>query len=355
MPSSSLIAKYAKLVSNPCHGPLERGISDSGIGQVLERVRSSIIPNDAANCANGYVVWFPSYHNSGAVGGLGNYYFWNNSDSAVLPVNTVASPMGGGFAQGNMSGLFLRDPAYSLVSGATTSFSRARSVAACLQLEYIGALNATAGQVAIISNISLQAFCASGGVGTEFIPLSVDQMFSYAGTRERVQITGHEVVWRPDDDTSVFRTNGGSNNLGATVPASQIFRPDVVFDMGTPALSATANVCMDTSHIKGICVAWRGFPPTANTICIQAVKVVDLELSPINNAVEPMYTAKKSVPDPISTVTSWLDRYTPGWQVRALNMAQDTVGSLAKAYAPRLLGGNVGRGIRGRLLLHDEP
>jgi len=354
MPSQSLISKYAKLVSNPCHGPLERGITDSGIGQVLERVRSSIIPIDAANCANGYVIWFPSYHNSGAVGALGNFYFWNNSDSSLKPTNTIAVPMGSG--PSNTAGTFIRDPAFPLVTGASTSFSRARTVSACLQLEYIGALNATSGQVAIISNISLQAFNANGGVSADFVPLSVDQMFSYAGTRERVQITGHEVVWRPDDETSVFRTDGSANNIGAAVPAALIYRPDVVFDMGLIASTATANVCVDNAFTKGICIAWRGFPATANTVSVQAVKVVDLELSTINNAVEPQYaTTKVHIPDPVSTVTNWLDRYTPGWQVRAMNMAHETVGALAQSYAPRLLGGNVGRGVRGRMLLHDEP
>lgn len=337
---------------NPCHGPLVRSVGTVGLGQITERVRSTLTFPSTATDINGYVVWFPSYHNANSSDGYpANYYVFTNSLTSTAPLNTTTNPLGA-IAE-NTTGLFYSDPASSTVA-TSSAFSRARSLAACLQVEYLGALSSASGQVAVISNFSFNAF-NRGAVSTNTITApTVDQLFSYAHERKRLQMTGHEVIWRPSDSQSVYR---GSGSFAGTATD---LRADAIMRRGTATSTTTASCSTEPADIYGICIAWRGVPATALCMSINAVKVIDLELGPSGNNIEPSYLSAE-VPatgvlgSTISSITNYLDSNIPNWQSRAVNATIGVAGDLAMAYAPALLPGTASRGIRGRMPLPLMP
>jgi len=306
------------------------------------------MPGLAAD-TNGYYVWFPEFHgNSG-----GNYYNANcfafaNSATNVRPTNTTAAPMG--VASLNTTGLFIADPMYPNLNN-NASFARAKTLAACLQVEYTGQLSAMAGQVAIIQNYSLEAFNANTGNAGEFIPPSVDEMFSYAAVRERFQLDGHEVVWRPNVNAAVFR----SADVEATNTGD---KPDSCFFAGQTAATATKLATPNPQNVYGIAIAWRGIPSTANCIAINCVKVADLELAARNNVIENPIKAESASSDSsfgMGQVLSFLDTYTPGWQTKSINMAAKMAASaVSSVYAPSGLINNAGPStLRGYPMIMD--
>lgn len=346
-------SKYAELVRNPCHGPLTRSVGTTGLGQISERVRKTITANAAGTDVNGYVIWFPSYHNTNGDSVPACFYRFENASASVAPTNSAATPMGQTAV--NTTGLFEVDPCNAnLVAGST--FSRARTLSACLQLEYLGALSSASGQIAAISNISLNAFNrnSSGTTSTINAP-TVDDLFSYAYKRQRLQMVGHEVVWRPTDMSSVFRGSGRA--VTGTASGTPVI--DAPMRTGLVGISPSTIVAVDPANVLGVAIAWRGVPALANSISVNAVKVVDLELNTIGTVIEPSYADNSSYPPSmfstsINVVTSFLDKAYPGWQSRAINSAVGVAGDLAMSYAPAVLPGFASRGIRGRIPLPIE-
>lgn len=330
---------------NPCHGPLVRSVGTVGLGQITERVRSTLTFPQTATDINGYVVWFPSYHNPNSGDGYpANYFVFTNSLTSTAPLNNSTNPLG--TIAENTTGLFYADPASPTVA-TSSAFSRARSLAACLQVEYLGALSSASGQVAVISNFSFNAFNRGGATSTTITAPTVDQLFSYAHDRKRLQMTGHEVVWRPSDAQSVFR---GSGTFAGTATD---LRADAIMRRGTATANTTVVCSTQPADIYGICIAWRGVPPTALCMSINAVKVVDCELAPSGNNIEPTYVSAEApvtgvLGSTISSITNYLDSYVPNWQSRAVNATIGVAGDLAMAYAPALLPGTASRGVLGR-------
>jgi hypothetical protein len=346
-------ARYAQLIMSPCHGPLERMPGFSMAGQIAERLRTTFsLPASSAN-TNGYVVVFPSYHGSGSAAQRGlSIYTYESSAPGIAPVNTTANPMG----LSTISGLAIQDPVNAQLSG-TTPFARAKTLSACLQLEYIGPLSNVSGQVAIITNYSLSAFNQTAGVaGSAFTPPTVDQVFSYASTRERLQIAGHEVVWRPSDSQSVFRTSQ-SDEVGTV----QTSLPDAVFWTGAVGSLTTTEIATNPNEVMGICIAYRGIPNTANVLSFNIVKAVELELAARSGAIESLPLATRSASyarSSVSQIISDLDRDHPGWQTRFVMRAGQLYDNIAGVFAPRGASSAYG-GVRGRpgnrYMIHDEP
>lgn len=348
--TSGMLRQYANLISNPCHGPLLRSV---GLGQITERVRATAAANVAGTDTAGYVVWFPSYHNPGVTAEYSsNLFYFDNASTSVQPLNTTANPTG--MVALATTGLFRADPA-SAILGSSAAFSRAKTMSACLQVEYLGALQSISGQVAIIPNLPFRAFYGTSAT-TVINPPTVDTLFAYASVRQRLQVTGHEVIWRPSDDSSVFRTAGNEGSA-----ATAVMRADAVLRNGNPASTSTTIASTEPDEIYGICIAWRGVPAVASCLSINAVKVVDLELAPSGFAVEPTFAglgnpAASSI-NPVNTVTSWLDRYVPNWQFRAVNASINAAGQLAMNYAPAWAVSTITPGIRGRSYpsIQDRP
>lgn len=320
----SVVQEHLNLIANPCHGPLVRVIDS---GSITQRFRESVsMPaNSASTC--GYAVWFPSYHNASGATYPANLILWENTSTTQAPANTIANPFGTTI---NTSGLALQDPVVpSLAYNA--AYSKARSLAACIQLEYTGPLQSVAGQVAILQNLPLKAFLpVIAGTGPAFSPVTVDRLFSYAAERKRLQISGHEVIWRPTSETSVMRTDGSEHVNGQ-------IQPDGVWEQGTPAVNASLLTGTDLNECVGIGIVWKGTPASALCLNINFVKVASLELQPATFTIEQTFTSapgEQESPGLVSKMSTWLDSSLPGWQSRAADVVGAGVGLLAKAYAP---------------------
>lgn len=348
----------AKLVADPCNGPLTSTIGPDPSTPVLVRNRTTrtLDPNPAL--PDGYAIWFPSFTNRGKYNEIyspSNVYLHQTGAPATRPINSAITPMGTvGLTN---TGIFLPDPAYYVTSGTSSTFSRSKAMAACIQLEYTGALQSIGGQVAVISNFSLAAFDMNRGAPATWIqPPSVDEVFAYASERHRISLDGHEVVWRPRATTSVLRSNGDAGT--GTPDINMGPKSDTCFWNGSTTVVAPATSAMPTtvvppnpSEIYGICIAWRGINTnTTGGMILNFVKVSAMELGNISGMLEPSY-----IPRPISTtwsdtvdkVCAYLDNVAPGWQRRAIHMASTTaVSGLARVMAPNVRMGITGRSLR---------
>jgi len=325
---SKEIVDYARLLRDPCNGPLVRAVGSLHQGAITERLRitdSSFLDGIGylPSKANGYIVWFPSYHSSGTFGGStnvaytpANLFYYHSTSSSTPPTNTVVDPAGlgtGVAADGaSTTGTFLRDPANNQLLGATTPFDRATTLSACLQADYIGVLSALSGQVCTVSNFSLASFITNSGVPGA-IPAfpSVDTIFSYAAKRERLHPAGAEVIWRPTDQSSIPRT-GGQMNQGNFVSDSPIV--DAPFWTGSKGVHTTRVVATNPNEVFGVCVAWKGVPVSG--LSFNMVKVVNLELAARSAQIEEIRTGTSSALPSISidAVVNAIDSASPGWQ-----------------------------------------
>lgn len=313
--------EYAEMVVNPCMGPLVRapGIAD-GVN-VVERQRVSLSLNSLAR-TSGYIVWFPAWQGAGnqflSAAGANypqNCLLFQAPNTTTAPVNTVASPLGSGGAGAAFqdSGYWITDPSWSqIVSG---SFSRSRCTSACLQLEFLGALSTAAGQVCMVSNFAYDALIAtspSSTAGAVVLP-TVDAIFSYAATRERLDLNGHEVIFRPSDMDCKLR--GDSSSL---IGSSRTHNtsPDALFWGGNPASHASVAGAPDPRDAVAICIAWRSMPAVADSLTANLVKVSEYETAPVLNLVEQPHNPKQAMPGmSISSVVDKLTGLLPKWQV----------------------------------------
>lgn len=329
-----MLSSFDKLVMDPCHGPLVRapGFSD-GVG-IVERQRATT----SLDTAQGYIVWFPSYQGAGAGVSFApqNGLIYTPANTTTAPVNTAADPLG---TAATTSGVWLGDPAYSQLSGA--AFSRARGIAGCLQLEFLGALSSIKGQVALISNMTLSNLnlAASGSpAGTLLLP-TVDQMFRYAAVRERLDLKGHEVKFRPTDLDCKLRgdsiTYQGSQQAHGSVP-------DALFWSGSVGSVATVLATSSPELATGVVIAWRSTSAVAGDLTCNIVKVSEYELAMNANLVEQPY---KPI-TPGVTIASTIDKLfktMPEWPIGSVVKGADAVTRLlmaSRTYAP-------GRGVRG--------
>jgi len=311
---------YAELLSNPCAGPLVTSVGGSSGSGVVSRVRN-IYTNSAVS---GYVIWFPSYHGTSTTGSVLNPYnlFVYEGDPTLNPTNTVANPMGMGAAN-SVRGSFLVDPASSLLA-ANTSFSRAKTIAACITTEYSGAVSTAAGTIARVSTISMAAYMpVSAGLS---VPLSTNQIYAYAANRGRILMEGEEVRWRPTDTSSVMR-DIAFDGAGAVYHDNA---PDTCWWSGNTGVSGTYITGTDLDESGAIALAWTGVP--IGTLNLQFTKVLELELSVRQNMLEEINVPRTTtIPGGVKKITEVLDNVAPGWQTAATEVAGSAARYLAKA------------------------
>lgn len=336
------VRQYMQLIANPCHGPLVRSVGPGG--SLVERVRKTIT---IGTTPCGYICFFPAFHGGKSTAGNTNQsiFLWENALASTQPTNSLAAPLG----SGGTGGTWVEDPATSLISS-TSAFSRAKTLSACMQLEYIGAISTMAGQVCIVKNISLSSLNRNvNSVGTEYQMPSVEELFSHAAVRERYSLSGHEVIARPTDAGYTFRDGAESNNTFVT---SSTLIPDTVFSSGVAGTNATWPTCSTPDQATAVIIAWRGIPLGATLHSINLVKVVELELSARNNQIEAspvnettLGTASSYFPS-IQSVVDVLDKYTPSWQYRLMNYGAAAVKTIADVYAPSVLAAVSGPSLR---------
>lgn len=306
---NKIVSDYAKLIVDPCNGPLVRSIDPHSATSLVQRVRKTI----SLTQSNGYALWFPSYTN-GSPSGITynrpyNLFVFETATPASVPVNTAAAPMG----TGGTSGLVYNDPLYQTLAtsavGTAGTFTRAKAIAACLQLEYTGALSAAAGQVAIVRNMSMAGFVGPS-IGN-MTPRTVDEMFAYAATRSRLDLNGHEVKWSPTDDQQILRTPGLIEDT--TVVNRQSKLVDTCFYVPTVAGTTTTHVSgPDISEMTGILIAWRDIP--AGAALLNLYKVAEIEIGVGSGMLEePKASSETGVRT--SAIVDALHKLDKNWQV----------------------------------------
>lgn len=317
----------AKAIHDPCGGPLIGSVDNVGSASIVERVRRTFDVTPGASNVHGYIIWYPAYHGTGSYGGCGNLYHFATSTFTNRPLNTVLNPAGTNSV--DTTGMFYSDPCLANLS--SDAFSRGRSVSACIQMDYVGALASMQGQIAVVKNFSLQAFDQATGLGNLTFP-TPSEIFNYAQSRQRVTGEGVEVVWRPSSNGSIMRGHGPITTN--TISTAAV--PDHVFTIGNPTFFQTSISCPEVGVPNGICIAWSGIPPNQNFI-ISCIKTVELELSIRNNAIEaPMSSTIPREPGLIEKATAILDSSVPGWQTRAIHAAMRGAATLLeRAYGPR--------------------
>lgn len=318
---------------DPCRGPLVAAPSLGTSVGLIERVRNSWANTTTATC--GYAAWFPAYNGAGYTTPLApqNMFWFEPASSATVPTNTAVAPLG--MVAVGTTGLWFQDPAYGALNGG--AFSRSRCNAACLQLEYIGATSLAAGQVAIVGSMTIESLITN--TGTDIVFPSVDQIFAYAARRERIDPAGHEVKWAPTDLEAKGR--GLSQTQQGT---QQSTVADAIFWTGTVGSLSSRLVAADVNVAQGIIIAWRGFPATAGVVAVNAIKVIELDLSPSGYAIEEPHGAPPA--DGGATITETLNplwRLMPQWQhgsvYQSVANAAASVGAeglkiLSRAYMP---------------------
>lgn len=319
MPKQSL--DYMRLIADPCNGPLVRSVGgDLGTG-IIERVRKVFSLPTSTTYNNGYVAWFPGFHNAGGYPYRGgNLFVWESTTASAAPTNTVASPLGSGLS--SVTGVFYADPAYAVIAG-TSPFSRAKTTSACIQLQTTQAISNIRGAICMVARMSLAAFDQNSGVAASvFQPPSVEQLLTYGMKRERLQIDGHEVIWAPSERDSTLKTDAASQQ-GSQIAGHN--EPDAAMWMGLIGTKETVVATPDPTNVMGIVMVWSGTAAENSFLQFSCVKTIEAELAPRSNAVEPPPVAKASsspgVYDTVASVVDKMDEVAPGWRTRAVNMA----------------------------------
>lgn len=321
---------YQRLVMDPCNGPLVRAPGFEIGADVVERVRSTYTFPRTLNSTCGYVAWFPSFHNTASgTYAPGNLYCWETTSGniGVPPSNTTLDPMG---SVPTTSGEFLPDPASAAI-GSTGAFNRARTIAACMQLETLQQLSSVQGMVCTVAHMPLSAFNMNAGGTGNFTPPSVQQMLNYAASRERLSLEGHEVVWAPHERDSMLRTNGSEDTN--TIFTGGSADPNSAFWRGVSGNVATTVPYTDPNSVMGIVFAWSFIVGSATGyLQLNCVKAVELQLAPRNNVIEPKISSApgSSSKTLLSEVTAELDENYPNWRRRAVHAAMSGAARLGQ-------------------------
>jgi hypothetical protein len=266
------------------------------------------------------MIWFPSYHGVGSADYSGqNWFYFVNAATGNRPLNTATNPLG--LVAAASTGRWLVDPAYDNLKQGSI-FSSARTIAACMTMDYIGPLNEAKGQFAVIQNLDVAALVDSKRQ-LEFP--TVDEVFDYAITRGRLPLEGHQVVWRPSDqDAKPRQAPDASTNF-----SSESTIPDALFSSGEQNLYSSRLNEPDPGEARGICIAWRGVPE--NSLVFNTVKVAEYTLAMKANAVETPVVATKPGFSINRTVAA-LDEMMPGWQQSALRGATAMAKTAMRSY-----------------------
>jgi hypothetical protein len=201
--------------------------------------KSRIVPVEPlAVC--GYIFWNPEFHDDpatvfpGTTIVRGNMTLWQSKNPATAPLNTLANSYGTGGL--DLSALFLSDPSSALVQ--SDLVADARAVGACLQVRYTGTADNASGELCYFNGLSAQDLLTGGaGAGS----LSVNDLFAFATKTTTFSPGSHEVLFRPTDTSSRFRSE-----------LDGLYQ----FDPGVAVTALSPNAANEAPTVMGI--AWRG-------------------------------------------------------------------------------------------------
>jgi hypothetical protein len=328
--------QLAKLIADPCAGPLvapEYGSSDNGY---LSRFTSYVNMNITQGYFHGYCVWFPDFVGQGAnatvtANSNGSWYIFQTTGTSTEPVNTTSAPLGCGASTASTNGRFWDDPARGWVEG--DHVLDARTAAACIKFTYTGRMDSLSGRVGYLNNIPRSALIL-GGSGNQ--APSVDDMLRYSEVISRTPADTIENKFRPGLASGYYR--------GAGDIVGEQRGTDSCFVTGIPGFAETVMANdVSSGSATGIGFVWTNLPGDS-AIVLDATKAIEwrpqmsVGLCAPPSSTPPGHDGSNMV----SKAVHYLDRAHPGWQ----RTAMQTLGSAASNIASMAFGGPANSVIR---------
>lgn len=294
---------YAKLLADPCNGPLTAPQYGASSGGYLARLSKSIQVDLSAGVgggSNGYIIWFPDYTGGDTTANNGSCFLYRNVNADAVPVNDNTNPLGSAYTP---CGSFIEDPAYAFER--STAVSDMRTAAACMKMIYTGRNDQLAGRVAIATNISRQMVLSG---------LSVNKVFTLSPNHVRTSFDPIESKFKPGEGSEFYRDS--------TVEEQRCF------SKGTSPTSKTVVGDPETGSGHGIAFAWTNLE-TTSSFAFDFVKVVEWRPDFDLGLVEPNRTVAVSGGNAVSRALAWLDRHYPGWQSMLIRTGKSYASQLA--------------------------
>jgi hypothetical protein len=198
------------------------------------------------------------------------------------------------------------DPAHNFVSEGIVQ--DARTISACIDLTYFGAMYEAEGEITFINNLPATAIVDIGSTSSA----SVDELFQWSGNAQRLGVDTLTNKWRPTsedifyDDEAKFVNLGNPGISGSFVDPVAVTRGPHLFGFAFRGLSTdqTNKLRYNLSKI----VEWRAKPSSG--------------LAQTNARSTGISTMEKVVKE--------LDTYMPGWQHEAKTQMYNGATYLAK-------------------------
>jgi len=333
------------MARDPCNAVPESITTTDMLGGQVQRIRTRLVLHTTAASNNGYVVWFPAYHNAGtdgtqriatgvspAYGGGINCIAFESSDSTARPTNgnTLATALGSSTTTTGGQARAMCDPCFPFLNG--NNIDKAVTLGACITARYVGATSLAAGEIVGISNLEATGFFTSTAYYAT--GLSTVDLFNYAAGQPRRMDGCTEVRWRPDMDARV-RSLGDQ----CIVNGGPVSQPNTTADAPLLLSSSTGTLGANAQYVgasKAIGLAWLGLNLNqGGDLVIEMTKIVQFTFRPTTGVME-------RIPRPISgpainggDVAQELDR-DPHWFDRIIAPAEDII---ANGLARMVLGG----------------
>jgi len=283
------------MLLHPCGANLVDGFFGTTEGHTT-RTRRTTAKVGGDDDTAGFILWCPDYANA-SDDGNGNIFAFKAVSSTTLCANSVAVPLGaatpGAWSSGaSVTGTSasIKDPAFPLLDN--TMVQDARTVAACLSLVYTGKLTDESGEVCALHGVPL-AMLIDGEA-------SVDRLFMFAESSQRIGGKAVEVVSHPSKDIERFR-----------------HITDSCVTLGTAAASAsTIGAIPAVTEPECFGFAWRGLDATANNpMSFSTTKIVEWRTA-LNSSIQHTAVVHHARPSAHITAPAKLDKIMPSWKSR---------------------------------------
>lgn len=300
------------MVADPCGAALLPGIYGTSEG-IMSKVKSSFFDGSQGAC--GYVLWNPDWHNGGTDSNaqFANLFTWVHDDSSSRPLNTDLAPYGTGtrFDVNSPTAYGDRDPAYNFVN--ENLVQDARTISACIDLTYFGAMYEAEGEITFINNLPATAIVDVGEVSSA----SVDELFQWSGNAQRLGVDTLTNKWRPTAEDVFYDNEANFVNLG-TPGTSGSFLDPVAVTRGP--------------HLFGF--AFRGLSTDqTNKLRYNLSKIVEWRAKPSSGLAQT--NVKATGVSTMGKVLKDLDATFPGWQHEAKTQVYNGATNVA-AYLAKL-------------------
>jgi hypothetical protein len=324
------------MIKEPCSAELSHGLYGDKVGFLTRFKRFKAF----SALGSGYAVWFPAMNQGdssvGAQNNGASCFFWENANAGTPVPNTLAVPYGNAANPIGSSAETIEVAGDAFTQSAVCSSQR--TLAACMRLRYVGRMDATSGEVAVISGLTAnQLFNLSANdAGVTSVPSNVNDIFQLSTRVSRLSLDGHEVRFRPTQNTHTFVPSPVLLNSNSAGAATKIGIIGTSITAMTPEASALAP--------EAIIIAWRNVT-AASPLILETY--VGIEWVPnASNGLQAPPHVDIGPSDTFSTILRGLDRAQAAWDTVPPPMqhgAVNMVASMAQAGMSYFGGGRGGQ------------